>query len=166
MRVHVLSHSVIYSYLQDFPSKNTGMGCHFLLQELFPTQGSNLHLLHWQADSFTVELPGSQAKTWKQQMMDKEDVGYVCVCVCEMEYYSGIKKEWNSTFYSNMDGPRVLSEVSQRKTNTIWYHLCVESKIWPKWTYLQNKNRLTENRLVVAKDEGVRDRLEVWGYQM
>ena len=90
----------------------------------------------------------------------------VCVCVCEMEYYSGIKKEWNSTFYSNMDGPRVLSEVSQRKTNTIWYHLRVESKIWPKWTYLQNRNRLTENRLVVAKVEGVRDRLEFWGYQM
>ena len=39
----------------------------------------------------------------------------MCVCVCEMEYYSGIKKEWNSTFYSNMDGPRVLSEMSDRE---------------------------------------------------
>ena len=31
----------------------------------------------------------------------------------------------------------------------IWYHLHVESKIWHKWTYLQNGNRLTgiENRL-------------------
>ena len=27
-----------------------------------------------------------------------------------------------------MDGPRVLNEVSQRKTNIIWYHLQVESK--------------------------------------
>ena len=26
-------------------SKNTGVGCHFLLQGVFPTQGSNLHLL-------------------------------------------------------------------------------------------------------------------------
>ena len=25
----------------DFPSKNTGVGCHFLLQGIFPTQGSN-----------------------------------------------------------------------------------------------------------------------------
>ena len=25
-----------------------------------------------------------------------------------------------------------LSEVRQRKTNTIWYHLYVESKIWYK----------------------------------
>ena len=29
-----------------FPGKNTGVGCHFLLQGIFPTQGSNLHLLH------------------------------------------------------------------------------------------------------------------------
>ena len=25
----------------DFPGKNTGVGCHFLLQEIFPTQGLN-----------------------------------------------------------------------------------------------------------------------------
>ena len=29
----------------DFPDKNTGVGCHALLQGIFPTQGSNLHLL-------------------------------------------------------------------------------------------------------------------------
>ena len=35
----------------DSPGKNTGVGCHFLLQGIFLTQGSNLHLLHWQAGS-------------------------------------------------------------------------------------------------------------------
>ena len=29
----------------DFPGKNTGAGCHFLLQGIFPIQGSNLGLL-------------------------------------------------------------------------------------------------------------------------
>ena len=29
----------------DFPGKNTGVGCHFLLHGIFPTQGSNPHLL-------------------------------------------------------------------------------------------------------------------------
>ena len=29
----------------DFPSKNTGVGCHFLLQGIFPIQGFNLCLL-------------------------------------------------------------------------------------------------------------------------
>ena len=39
----------------NFPDKNIGAACHFLLQRIFPTQGSNLHplhVLHWQADSF------------------------------------------------------------------------------------------------------------------
>ena len=31
-------------YLQNFPGKNTGVGCHFLLQRIFPTQRSNPHL--------------------------------------------------------------------------------------------------------------------------
>ena len=38
----------------NFPGKNIGVGFHFLLQRIFPTQGSNLGLLcllHWQADS-------------------------------------------------------------------------------------------------------------------
>ena len=28
----------------DFPGKNIGVGCHFLLQEIFPAQGLNLGL--------------------------------------------------------------------------------------------------------------------------
>ena len=40
--------------LWDFPGKNTGVDCHFLLQGIFPTQGSNLHLLHWQAGSLPL----------------------------------------------------------------------------------------------------------------
>ena len=34
-----------------YPGKDTGVGCHSLLQWIFPTQGSNWHLLHWQAGS-------------------------------------------------------------------------------------------------------------------
>ena len=37
------------------------MGCHFLLQRIFPTQGSNLHLLHllhWQMGSLPLAPPG------------------------------------------------------------------------------------------------------------
>ena len=43
----------------DFPGKNTGVVCHFLLQGIFQTQGWNpclLHLLHWQADSLPLSL--------------------------------------------------------------------------------------------------------------
>ena len=33
-------------YPWDFPGKKAGVGCHLLLQGIFLTQGSNLHLLH------------------------------------------------------------------------------------------------------------------------
>ena len=36
----------------NFPGRNTGVGCHFLLQGIFPTQGLNPHLLDSQANSF------------------------------------------------------------------------------------------------------------------
>ena len=39
-----------------FPSKNARVDCHFLLQGIFLAQGSNLHLLHWQADSLALAL--------------------------------------------------------------------------------------------------------------
>ena len=41
------------------PSKNTGMCCHFLLQEIFPNQGLNPCLWHWQADSLPLSHHGS-----------------------------------------------------------------------------------------------------------
>ena len=43
------------------PGKNTGMGCHTLLQGIFLTQGLNLPLLcllHWQAMFFTTSATG------------------------------------------------------------------------------------------------------------
>ena len=43
----------------DFPGKNTGVDCHFLLQGIFLTQGLNTHLLHWQADSLPFNCQGS-----------------------------------------------------------------------------------------------------------
>ena len=45
----------------DSPGKNTEVGCHALLQGIFPIQGSNLHfsrLLHWQVGSLPLVPPG------------------------------------------------------------------------------------------------------------
>ena len=42
-----------------FPGENIRMGCHFLLQGIFPTQGSNSSLLPWQADSLPLSQQGS-----------------------------------------------------------------------------------------------------------
>ena len=51
----VMSNSIVTSWTVahqaplcpwDFPSKNTGMGCHFLRQGIFSTQGSSARVLH------------------------------------------------------------------------------------------------------------------------
>ena len=85
--------------------------------------------------------------------MDKEDV----VCIYTMEYYSAIKKNGIMPFAATwMDLEIIiLSEVSQTKTNIIWYHVYVKSKEKHKSTYLQNRNRLIDigNKLMVTKGE-------------
>ena len=46
----------------DSPGNNTGVDCYALLQGIFPTQGSNLHLLHllhWQVGSLPPAPPAS-----------------------------------------------------------------------------------------------------------
>ena len=75
LRVCVLSWSIMSNSLQshglqparlhcpwDFPGKNIGASCHFLLQGIFPTQGLNpclLCLLHWKANFLSPSQPGS-----------------------------------------------------------------------------------------------------------
>ena len=42
-----------------FPRQEYWSDCHFLLLGIFPTQGSNTCLLHWQADSLPLSREGS-----------------------------------------------------------------------------------------------------------
>ena len=53
---------------RDLPSKNTGLGCHFLLQGTFRTHGLNprlLCLLHWPVGSLALAPPGKPNKKGK-----------------------------------------------------------------------------------------------------
>ena len=43
----------------DFPGKNAGMGCHLLLQEIFPTQDLNLHLPQCRQTLYRLSHQGS-----------------------------------------------------------------------------------------------------------
>ena len=58
------------------------MGCHALLQNIFPTQGLNLRLLHllqWQAGSLVTALPKSQEE-WNFQGKPLNEKGtFTCV---------------------------------------------------------------------------------------
>ena len=62
----------------DSPGKNTGVGCHALLQGIFLTQRSNLSLLcllHWQVGSLPLAPPGkpmfistTAKQEWKREV--------------------------------------------------------------------------------------------------
>ena len=52
----------------DFPGKNTGVGCHFLLQGIFQAQGSNPGLLHCRQMLYPLSHQGSPYM-------------YICVCI-------------------------------------------------------------------------------------
>ena len=73
-----------------------------------------------------------------------------------MEYSSAIKRMKFFPFaptWMDLEGIMLL-EVRQRKTNTIRYHLYVESKKYNKLVYITKKQRThTENKLVVTNGE-------------
>ena len=94
-----------------------------------------------------------------------------------MEYiyiniYNGIlfshEKEIHSAICDNMDGPWAYyarwdkSDRERQISYDITYMWNL--KKWYKWTYLQKRSRLTdiENKLMVTKGEGGRDKLGVW----
>ena len=58
----------------DSLGKNTGVSCHFFLQKIFPTKGSNsslLHLLHWQAGSLPL-APAGKCETTNDRKQTKQ----------------------------------------------------------------------------------------------
>ena len=78
----------------DSPGKNTEVGWHTLLQEIFPTQGLNLPLLchlHWQSCSFPQALPG-KSHTYKYVNIKHTDTHEtVCLMLCNV--YDAMLKE-------------------------------------------------------------------------
>ena len=50
----------------DFPGKNTGVGCHSLLQGIFLTQGSNLGVLHFGQILYHLSHQGSSKTSLEQ----------------------------------------------------------------------------------------------------
>ena len=71
--------------LCDFPGKDTGVGCPFLFQEIFLTQGSSPHLLcllHWQAESLALSPRKANLVIYVYKCTDWGKDLWVCVCVC------------------------------------------------------------------------------------
>ena len=119
------------------PGKNTGVGCHSLLEGIFPTQGSNPGLLHCRQILYHLSYQGSPLYVYVQSsifhntqkieaiqmfikgLTDKWDMVYL---------YDGIlfshEEKQNTNISYNMNEPW-KHDVKWRKTNTkghIWYN--------------------------------------------
>ena len=109
----VTSHSLQLHKLQsprllclwDSPGRNTGVGCHFLLQGIFPTQESNLcllHSLHWQVDSLPLAPPGNP---WSQNKC----LGHGCPVSCKTNFVSS---SWAHNSFSYFGYPLIFASLS------------------------------------------------------
>ena len=77
-----------------FFSKNTGVGCHFILQGIFPAQGLNLcllHPLHWQAGSLPLAPPG------KPQKMHSETESHPIFLLVKLSQHLCLHQIWRTT---------------------------------------------------------------------
>ena len=102
----------------DFPSKNTGVDCHVLLQGIFPNQGSNPHLLHWQVDSlplshcdpiyqcreqFTLQMPRHQP-VFQAGLSKASSLGPAMLtlfCRCPINRWVKGRMNWKAFFFFN-----------------------------------------------------------------
>ena len=57
----------------DFPGKNTGVGCHALLQGIFPTQGLNPSLPHCRQILYSLSHQGSPNTPTRRANFEKTD---------------------------------------------------------------------------------------------
>ena len=64
----------------DFPGKNTGVGCHFLLQEIFPNQGLNPGLPHCRQTLYHLSHQGRVIIKLDQQHISAGlELGFQCI---------------------------------------------------------------------------------------
>ena len=125
----------------DFPGKNAGVGCHFLLQWIVLTQGSNPCLPCWQVDSLPLSYQGSPHSnkyfysnvhsSTVHNSRKVETTGWMDKGIVE-QTHSGIllshKKEWSAeTCCNNVEeSQKRYAEVKEfrcRKVQVVWLHL-------------------------------------------
>ena len=127
-------------HLWDSPGKNTGVGCHFLLQCMKGKSESEVaQSCPTLCDPMVCSLPGSPSMGFSRQ-----------------EYWSGVPlpspigillaiKRMKFCSCSNMDGlggHNAKWNVRYGKTNTVCYHLNVDSKKSNKLVNVTNKKRI------------------------
>ena len=72
----------------DSPGKSTGVCCHFFLQEIFPTQGSNPGLPHCRQTLYHLSHQGSDHEHWMH-------CSNICLSPCFQFFYLYTQQSWD-----------------------------------------------------------------------
>ena len=99
----------------DFPGKDTGAGCHFLLQGIFLTQGSNLDLQHCRQIVYQLSYRGSFYRPDKREQKHKSTTG----CLSML---------WDIKASKSMHSPCCHGAYSLAELHQV-------SKVYPIWGY-------------------------------
>ena len=81
------------------PGKHTKVGCHFLLQRTFLTQGANPHLLcllPWQADSLPLSHLGSPKSLLGINMFESKGKEAGLVRSNQAFWFAGMSASWHA----------------------------------------------------------------------
>ena len=117
----------------DFLGKNTEVGCHFLLQGIFPTQGLNSGQ-YWQVNSLPLSHLGNQQMP-KASWNSHSAMGSCKVCGCTDAL------SYPCVFYPSATGPRAtgtplghMTTLSQSQW-AIWWTTWIDSSgvLFPPW---------------------------------
>ena len=115
----------------DSPGRNTGVGCHFLLLGIFPTQVSNPSLLHCRQILYQLSYKGSptQACTWFNVLfccLKILNIFFLHLCSIEKsdgtvacEQSKACKQLWPSSS-PRIKGLRCMGMAGSRHTEQCW----------------------------------------------
>ena len=163
---HVWLFVTLWNSPWDSPGQNTRVGSLSLLQGIFPTQGSNPGLPHYRRILYQLSHQGSpRIPKWvvypfsSRCSQPRNQTGISCTAgrfftswatreAQEGVVYIQYKILLNHTHKNEilacaptwMDlGSIMLNKMSQKKTNTTWFHLYVESK--------KKKNKIKQSKM-------------------
>ena len=110
-----------------FQARILELGCHFLLQGIFPTQGWNMCLLHWKAHSLPLHHLG-----WSKMHLCVCVCMCVCVCVCVCVYTESLSSVESLSRVSSVES---LSHVQLFATPWTAAHQALLSMKFPRQEY-------------------------------
>ena len=108
----------------DFPGNNTGVGCHFLLQGVFPTQGSNPGLTHCRKMLLPSEPPGKSLMFSYQNIISNKLIKIILSC---LHFLPFCNRPFNlHQFWLNLMPRAFYTALLERKTFFYGWKCCTQ----------------------------------------